>query len=87
MDAQCIYLMNQCSFFQICGGWCFVEVGCGPGFKIPSKVRVGCPKDKVRVGPWSNITKLSKVRVGCMRKIQELAKLELTIRPDFTELT
>ena len=74
-------------------------MGCGPGsrcisikvamrlFKIPSKVRVGCPKDKVRVGPWSNITKLSKVRVGCMRKIQELAKLELTIRPDFTELT
>ena len=46
---------------------------------MPSKVRVGCPKDKVRVGPWSNITKLSKVRVGCMRKIQELAKLELTI--------
>ena len=70
-------------------GWVVVQV---PGvsskvLKIPSKVRVGCPKDKVRVGPWSNITKLSKVRVGCMRKIQELAKLELTIRPDFTELT
>ena len=74
-------------------GWVVVQV---PGVSIkvsigisdvPSKVRVGCPKDKVRVGPWSNITKLSKVRVGCMRKIQELAKLELTIRPDFTELT
>ena len=64
-------------------GWVVVQV---PGV-VPSKVRVGCPKDKVRVGPWSNITKLSKVRVGCMRKIQELAKLELTIRPDFTELT
>ena len=66
-------------------GWVVVQV---PGVSIKAiEVRVGCPKDKVRVGPWSNITKLSKVRVGCMRKIQELAKLELTIRPDFTELT
>lgn len=65
-----------------------VGVGCDPGsrlYTIQSQSWVS--QDKVRVGPWSNITKLSKVRVGCMRKIQELAKLELTIRPDFTELT
>ena len=42
MDAQCIYLMNQCSFFQICGGWCLVGVGCGP-FKMyhPKSVSTG----------------------------------------------
>ena len=40
MDAQCIYLMNQCSFFQICGvgawsGWVVVQV---PGVSIKSEL-------------------------------------------------
>ena len=49
MDAQCIYLMNQCSFFQICGGWCLVGVGCGPFKMYHPKSELGVPRTKLEL--------------------------------------